>query len=97
MKYRLIALMLLASAIYGCGTRHGANGDAAAGPGFTSDENGVSIIAGSPLAAKLKLVVTAPQTLDVQLTTTASVGPKSGSVAEIGLPFGGRVIRAFVR
>ena len=97
MKYRLIALMLLASALYGCGTRHGANGDAAAGPGFTSDENGVSIVAGSPLAAKLKLAVTAPQTLDIQLTTTASVGPKSGSVAEIGLPFGGRVVRAFVR
>lgn len=97
MKYRLMALMLLASALYGCGTRQNADSNAAAGPGFTSDENGVSIVAGSPLAAKLTLAVTAPQTLDVQLKTTASVGPKSGSVAEIGLPFGGRVVRSFVR
>lgn len=97
MKYRLIALMLLASALFGCGTRRDAEGDTASGPGFTSDENGVSIVSGSPLSEKLKLVVTEPQTVDIQINTTASVGPKSGSIAEIGLPFGGRVIRSFVR
>lgn len=97
MKYRIIALMLLASALFGCGTRKGAEGAAVPGPGFTSDENGVSIVSGSPLEAKLRLAVTAPQALSVQRRTTAVVGPKSGSIAEIGLPFGGRVVRSFVR
>lgn len=97
MKYRLITLVLLASALMGCGTRRSANGDTVPGPGFTSDENGVSIMPGSPLSATLKLTVIEPQTIDIQLKTTASVGPRSGGIAEIGLPFGGRVIRAFVR
>lgn len=97
MKYRTIALVLLALALMGCGTRHSAGTDAIPGPGFTSDENGVSIIPDSPLSAKLKLTVIEPQTIDIELRTTASVGPKSGGVAEIGLPFGGRVVRAFVR
>lgn len=97
MKYRLFALVLLASAVMGCGTRHGAESDAASDPGFTSDDNGVSITPGSPLSTQLKLAAVAPQTLNVHLKTTASVDFKSGSVAEIGLPFGGRVVRAFVR
>lgn len=97
MKYKLFALVLLASALMGCGTRQDSESATVPAPGFLSDENGVSIISGSPLSAKLKLAVAAPQTIDMQLKTTASVGFKSGSVAEIGLPFGGRVVRAFVR
>ena len=97
MKYRFFVLMLLASVFFGCGTRNGAESDAVPGLGFTSDENGINIDQNSPLASKLKLAVTAPQTYDIQLKTTASVGPKSGNVAEIGLPFGGRVVRTFVR
>lgn len=96
MKYRLIALVLLASAIYGCGTRHTTE-EAASDSGFTSDENGVTVIQDSPLSAKLTLSEVTAQILDIQLRTTASVGYRSGSVAEIGLPFGGRVIRSFVR
>lgn len=97
MKYKLIALVLLASAFCGCGSRNGSESDALPSSGFTSDENGVNIDLNSPLAKKLELAVTAPQTYDIQLKTTASVGPKSGNVAEIGLPFGGRVVRTFVR
>jgi len=97
MKYRVIALMLLASALFGCGTRQGAEGAAVPGPGFISDGNGVGIVSGSPLEARLKLAVTAPQVFDIQRRTTAVVGPKSGSIAEIGLPFGGRVVHSFVR
>ncbi len=97
MKYRLIALMLLASALMGCEKRSGAESGTIPAPGFIADENGISIDTGSPLSSQLKLAVTAPQTLDIQLKTTASVDFKSGSVAEIGLPFGGRVVRAFVR
>ena len=96
MKYRLIALVLLASAIYGCGTRHTTE-EAASDSGFTSDENGVTVIQDSPLSAKLVLSEVTAQVLDIQLRTTASVGYRSGSVAEIGLPFGGRVVRSFVR
>ena len=97
MKYRLIALVLVASALIGCSTRRAADTESIPGPGFTADENGVSIVPGSPLSAKLKLAETTLQTIDVQFRTTASVGPKSGCVAEIGLPFGGRVMRSFVR
>lgn len=97
MKYRLIALVLLASALFGCGTRRGAESDTASGPGFTSDENGVGIVPGSALQAKLKLSVIEPQAVDIQHKATASVGPRSGAIAEIGLPFSGRVIRSFVR
>ena len=97
MKYRLIALVLLASALNGCSTRRSAENGTLSGTGFTTDENGVSIVSGSPLSAKLKLAETALQTLDVSFKTTASVGPKSGCVAEIGLPFNGRVVRSFVR
>lgn len=97
MKYQLIALVLLASALYGCSSRRGAENSTLPGPGFTADENGVSIVPDSPLSAKLKLTETVFQTLDIQFKTTASVGPRSGGVAEIGLPFGGRVVRSFVR
>lgn len=96
MKYRFIALVLMASALCGCGTR--SNSDtAASGSWFTSDEEGVSVVQGSPLASKLVLSEVVPQVMDIQLRTTASVGHKSGSVAEIGLPFGGRVVRSYVR
>lgn len=96
MKYRLVSLVLLASALCGCGTRRTAD-DAASSTGFTSDENGVTVVQDSPLSAKLVLSEVTAQTLDIQLRTTASVGYRSGCVAEIGLPFGGRVIRSFVR
>lgn len=77
--------------------RRSSQGDATSDPALTYDETGVSIRPGSPLAAKMKLLAAELQTLDIQLKTTATVGPKSGAVAEIGLPFGGRVIRSFVR
>lgn len=96
MKYRLIALVLMASALSGCGTRGGSQ-EKTADRWFTSDEEGVTVVDGSPLTTKLELVQLAPQTVDLSFRTTASVGPKAGSVAEIGLPFGGRVIRSFVR
>ena len=96
MKYRIVVLMLLASALYGCGTRTNPE-ENAAGPWFTSDENGVTVTKGSPLSEKLQLAEVIPQRVDMPLKTTASVGHRSGSVAEIGLPFGGRIIRSFVR
>lgn len=96
MKYRLIVLMLLASALCGCGKRT-STGAAASGPWFSTDEDLVTVVPDSPLAAKLVLADVAPESLEIQLKTTASVGPRSGSVAEIGLPFGGRVVRSFVR
>ena len=96
MKYRIIVLMLAASAICGCG-KSGVSGQAASGPNFTSDENGITVLQESPLAAKLKLAEVAPQTMELSFKTTASVSPRSGGVAEIGLPFGGRVVRSFVR
>ncbi len=95
MKYKLIALMLLASALCGCGRK--ASDQAASGRDFTSDENGVSVVPGSPLSTRLKLVEVAPQTMDITIRTTASVDAKPGSKAEIGLPFGGRVTRSFVQ
>ena len=96
MKYKLIVLMLWALAFYGCGS-HNTSDEAASGPWFSSDENGVSIVQGSPLSAKLTLSKVTTQPIDIMLQTTASVGYKSGSVAEIGLPFSGRVIQSFVR
>lgn len=96
MKYRLIALVLLASAFYGCSARRPAD-DAASGTWFTSDGNGVSIVQDSPLSAKLVLSEVTAKTLALQIKTTASVGYRSGSVAEIGLPFGGRIVRSYVR
>ena len=96
MKHKLIVLMLLASALYGCGTRTDKTGQAT-GPWFTSDADGVTISKDSPLSEKLSLAQVEPQILDLPLKTTASVGHRSGSVAEIGLPFGGRVLRSYVR
>ena len=95
MKYRLIALMLAASALCGCGKQ--ASDPTASGPWFTSDENGVSVAPGSPLSTRLKLTQVEPQTMDIVIRTTASVDAKPGNMAEIGLPFGGRVIRSFVQ
>lgn len=95
MKYRLIALMLAASALCGCGRQ--AAEQPASGPWFTADENGVTVVPESPLSSQLKLAQVAPQSMDIRIRTTASVDAKPGSVAEIGLPFGGRVIRSFVQ
>ena len=94
MRYKLIALMLAASAICGCGRKAS---EQTASEWFTADENGVTIVPESSLSARLKLVQVAPQTMDIQTRATASVDAKPGSVAEIGLPFGGRVIRSFVQ
>lgn len=96
MKYRLIALVLMASALCGCGTRASQDGKAS-GPWFHSDADGVTVVPGSPLSSRLKLAETEPRNIDIQIRTTASVAPRSGNVAEIGLPFGGRVVRSFVR
>lgn len=96
MKYHIIVLMLLASALCGCGTRTNTAANTA-GPWFTSDANGVTVVKDSPLSDKLTLAQVEPQRVDMPLKATASVGHRSGSVAEIGLPFGGRIIRSFVR
>ena len=95
--YGLVGLMLVASALLGCNAAHRDSDREASGPDFLSNEDGVSVLSESQLRNKLKLAVVEPQTLDVQFRTTASVGPKSGHIAEIGLPFGGRVVRSFVR
>ena len=96
MKYHLIPLLLLAAALLGCRTREQSQ-EAVPESGFTARDEVVSIVPDSPLSAKLKLeqVVSAP--LQTSFRTTASVEPKAGSVAEVGLPFGGRVTRSFVR
>lgn len=95
-KYKFVALTLLSSALLGCNANQSPD-KATSRPDFLTNENGVSVEPGSQTSKKLKLAVIEPQTLDVQIRTTASVGPKSGNIAEIGLPFGGRVIRSFVR
>ena len=96
MKYKWIVLTLLTSALWGCKS-HQKTDEGASKPDFVSTEYGVTVETGSQLEKKLTLRVIEPQTLDAQFKTTASVGAKSGSIAEIGLPFGGRVIRSFVR
>ena len=96
MKYRFIVLALLVSALSACNNHQQSDND---GPdaGFVSSGDLVRITPGSPLAAKLKLQTLEARPVDVQVRTTASVGPRSGNIAEIGLPFGGRVVRSFVR
>lgn len=96
MKYKWIVLTLLTSALWGCNS-HQKTDEGASKPDFISTGDGVTIKTGSQLEKRLTLRTIVPQTLDVQFKTIASVGAKSGSIAEIGIPFGGRVIRSFVR
>ncbi len=96
MKYKLLVLTIFASAFWGCNGHHDSD-ESASSPEFVSTENGVIVVPESQLSKKIKLAVIEPQTLDIQFRTTASVGPKSGSIADIGLPFGGRVVRSFVK
>jgi cobalt-zinc-cadmium efflux system membrane fusion protein len=96
MKHKKVVLTLLASALMGCNA-HDSSDKATPTSDFQADENGISITPESQLSKKMKLQVIEPKTLDVQFRTTASVGPKSGNIAEIGLPFGGRVVRSFVK
>lgn len=88
--------MLLASTLMGCNTQNNPEKDTSE-PDFRSNKDGVEIVPESQIAKKLKLEVVKSETLDVQFRTTASVGAKSGNIADIGLPFGGRVVRSFVR
>lgn len=97
MKYRIFVLVLLASAVCGCGTRQSSHTDTTSGPGFTREGDAVLLEPGSALLSKVQQSVVQPQDVAVVIKATASVGPKSGCVAEIGLPFGGRVVRSFVR
>jgi cobalt-zinc-cadmium efflux system membrane fusion protein len=96
MKYKLLVLMLLTSAFMGC-NGHQNSEEGASRPDFVSNEDGVTVVPESQLSKKLKLATIEPQTLDMQFRTTASVGPKSGYLADIGLPFGGRIVRSFVK
>lgn len=88
--------MLLASTLMGCNTQNNPEKDTSE-PDFRSNKDGVEIVPESQIAKKLKLEVVKSETLDIQFRTTASVGAKSGNIADIGLPFGGRVVRSFVR
>ena len=96
MKYRIITLVLLSPVLFGCGTRR-APQENATPSWFTSDAEGVSLVQDAPLSSKLVLAQVEAQPMDLPYRTTASVGHRSGSVAEIGLPFGGRITRSFVR
>ena len=96
MKRKMVVLMILASALWGCNS-HNNSDEGASRPDFVSTEDGVSIVPESQLSKKIKVSVIEPQALDIQFRTTGSVGPKSGNLADIGLPFGGRVVRSFVK
>ena len=96
MKYKWIVLTLLTSALWGCNS-HQKTDEGASQPDFVSNEGGVYVLPESQLSKKIKVSTVEPQTLDIQVRTTASVGPKSGYLADIGLPFGGRVVRSFVK
>lgn len=96
MRYKLIVLTLVASALLGC-NGNSKSDESASRPDFVSNEDGVSVVPESQLSKKIKVSKVEPQTLDIQFKTTASVGPKSGNLADIGLPFGGRVVRSFVK
>lgn len=96
MKYYISALVLLASALVGCGTREQAQASLPES-GFFIENETVSIVPDSPLSSKLVLEQITPAPLRSTVKTTASVGPKAGGVAEVGAPFGGRITRSFVR
>jgi cobalt-zinc-cadmium efflux system membrane fusion protein len=96
MNYKLVVLTLLASALLGC-NGNSKSDEGASQPDFVSNEGGVYVLPESQLSKKIKVSTVEPQTLDIQVRTTASVGPKSGYLADIGLPFGGRVVRSFVK
>lgn len=95
MKDKLIVLIMLSSALMGCNGNSSDEG--ASRPDFVSTGDGVSVVQESQLAKKIKVALVEPQTMDMQFRTTASVGAKSGFIADIGLPFGGRVVRSFVK
>jgi len=95
-RYRFVVLVILSSLLLGCNAFHDSD-NATSTPDFVANKDGVTVELGSRLSEKLKLTVVEPQTLDIQFKTTASVGPKSGNIADIGLPFGGRIVRSFVR
>ena len=84
MKHHFVLLACIASVLCGCGANGSQNQDA------PSDS-------ASTLIDQLKRIVIAPQSIPVTHKATASVGAKSGCIAEIGLPFGGRIVRSFVR
>ena len=96
MKHKILPLLLLATAVLGCRTREQSR-DTAPESDFTVRDETVSIAPGSPLSAKLSLEEVSSAPLQMSFRTTAAVEPKAGSVAEVGLPFGGRVTRSFVR
>ena len=96
MKYHILALMLLASAFHGCGSR-GNSGDATAKDGFKVDGDIVTVSSSSPVAGKLVLEKVIPEDIGSGFAATAVVNPRPDAYAEVGLPFSGRVTRSLVR
>lgn len=95
MRTRIFALALAASALAGCESGK-TGGDTSAQP-FTSEGDRVIVSADSPVASRLRLETVSFQSATLDYTATASVGPKAGSYAEVGLPFPGRVVKSYVR
>ena len=88
--------MLVASVIYGCRGRNSSK-ESDASTGFTVDGDIVTINGSSPIAEKIKLETLNAEAVASGFVATAAVSPRPEAYAEIGIPFGGRVTRSFVR
>ena len=85
MKYKYIALMLMASALCGCRTRQGLDDASSAGNAFQGNED------------RMEYSTVSREDCNLAFTVTASVSPRPDGYSEVGASFGGRVTRIPVR
>ena len=96
MNKKYFVLMLCASVVLGCRSRNN-SGEEASSSGFIANGDIVTIEQNSTLSEKLVLERVSPREISSNFTTTASVGPRPDSYAEVASPFSGRISRILVR
>ena len=93
MKKILFALALMLPVLAGC--RQGE--DAPAAKDFSFDGDEVQVQSDSPVARKLVVEPVVASAYDSAFRTVGTITPMAGRVAEVAVPFAGRITRARVR
>lgn len=94
-KANLFALCMLVAGLSAC---HGSTEqDSEQGNGVTINGEEVQVLPSSPVLSKIKVQTVTKGDYTLQFTTTATVEPISGQLAEVSVPFEGRISRSYIR
>jgi cobalt-zinc-cadmium efflux system membrane fusion protein len=91
--FNTIALIIILSAT-SCGNRDGENETQT---DLKMEGDVVTVREGSPVSSKIKTEIISLRDYTTSCTTTGTVRPLSGNLAEVSAPFDGKIVKSFVK